>query len=338
LRTVRFLEGDTLWPYTRQTPGNDGIFGESRFLFGPGPEGSDWLVVMNELPTGYNPSFPTERTIFISGEPPTMRSFHPAFLAQFGTAISVDPTLPHPNLRWESPLVPWHAGIRAREPLRYTQALTFSALVETPSKTRLCSCICSTLTKTEGHRQRLAFVRALQQALGDRIDFFGRGFKEIADKNEALDAYRFHIAIENCRLPHYWTEKLADAFLRNCFPIYVGAPNIDAYFSPQSLATIDITDAPSAISKVAAILESDPDPRAVSYAKHRVMFEHNILARLDRLIGEIQARSEPNSEPRALLPESAFLPRGPWHRDVANALSMSVREAGRTLRRRLGLR
>jgi len=45
VRTVRFLEGETRWPYARQSPGNDGVFGDTQFLFGLGPESADWLVV-----------------------------------------------------------------------------------------------------------------------------------------------------------------------------------------------------------------------------------------------------------------------------------------------------
>ncbi len=81
-------------------------------------------------------------------------------------------------------------------------------------------------------------VRALKEILGDQLDFYGRGIRDIQDKWEAIVPYRYHIAIENSEVEHYWTEKLADSFLGGAFPFYIGAPNIHAYFEPSSLCLL----------------------------------------------------------------------------------------------------
>ena len=311
MRTVRFLEGPTMWPYARQSPKGDGVFGDTRFLFGPGNEPTDWLVVLNEIPPEQMLAYPRERTIFFTGEPPSVRTFHPDYLAQFGTIVTTDRTVGHPNVIFRAPPVPWHVGINSRNPAAYRQALTFGQLLETPPKTRLCSCICSKKAYTPGHRARLAFVKRLKQELGSQIDFFGRGFRDMQDKDEALAPYRYHIAIENCAVEDYWTEKLADAYLRNCFPIYAGAPNIGGYFDPSAMMVIDIGDPDRSISAIGELLASDTDRQsaaAIAEAKRRVLWDHNILAVVDDLAARAENSGATLSDARPLLPEAAFLP------------------------------
>ena len=169
----------------------------------------------------------------------------------------------------------------------YGAALNFADFAKTPAKSKLCSVICSNKAFTPLHRQRLAFAEKLRSAFGDRMDFFGRGFREIADKDEALADYRYHIALENSAIDHYWTEKLADPLLRGCFPIYWGAPNIESYFPADAMLTIDIARPDAALASIAALLETDADQRhraALDEARRRVLWDHNLFAILDQLI------------------------------------------------------
>ena len=318
MRTARILEGETRWPFARQTRKGDGVLDRTTFYFGPGPEPVDWLIVFNHLSPEAELSFPKQRTLFISGEPPIAKQ-DPDFLAQFGYISSVDETLPHPKLLVLPPFLPWHVGVRTREPDSYGSAMSFAELEVAPPKTRLCSCIASALNDTPGHRLRYQFVRRLRRELGDRIDFFGRGVRSIADKDRGLAPYRYHVAIENAVVPHYWTEKLADPYLRNCFPIYFGAPNIHDYFDPESLAVIDIREPAAAIDKIARILESDLDRRsaaAVDRAKRRVLNDYNMLARLDHLLSDLELVGEPLEPPAPIYSQAHFAKSSsplPWH-------------------------
>ncbi|PIT83948.1 hypothetical protein COU37_05700 [Candidatus Micrarchaeota archaeon CG10_big_fil_rev_8_21_14_0_10_45_29] len=53
---------------------------------------------------------------------------------------------------------------------------------------------------------------------------------EIKSKKEAMSGYRFCICYENQEnVPGYITEKIFDAFIAGCVPIYLGAPNIEKY-------------------------------------------------------------------------------------------------------------
>lgn len=46
---------------------------------------------------------------------------------------------------------------------------------------------------------------------------------------------RFHVAIENCRMPDYFTEKIMDCFMTEAVPIYWGCTNIKKYFNPDGM-------------------------------------------------------------------------------------------------------
>ena len=46
---------------------------------------------------------------------------------------------------------------------------------------------------------------------------------------------QFHIAIENSRHNHYFTEKIVDCFVTKTVPIYMGCTNIDKYFNPEGI-------------------------------------------------------------------------------------------------------
>ena len=60
-------------------------------------------------------------------------------------------------------------------------------------KTKLISFITSNKNFTEGHKKRLEWV----QRIGDQVDLYGRGFNEIATKEEGLCDYMFSVVIEN---------------------------------------------------------------------------------------------------------------------------------------------
>ncbi len=61
----------------------------------------------------------------------------------------------------------------------------------------------------------------------------------ITDKIEFLKNYRFSIAFENERSPGYTTEKLVDAFLSGCLPIYYGDPLVGLDFNSESFVNMD---------------------------------------------------------------------------------------------------
>lgn len=103
-------------------------------------------------------------------------------------------------------------------------------------KSKMISMIASNKNMCEGHRLRLEWV----DRIGDQVDLYGRGFNEIADKEEGLCDYMFSVAIENGQYETYFTEKILDCFATGTIPVYLGAPDIGKYFNKEGI--IDLTD------------------------------------------------------------------------------------------------
>jgi hypothetical protein len=99
-------------------------------------------------------------------------------------------------------------------------------------KSKNCSIILSGKSFLPGQQLRHAIYRQVQG-----IDAFGGGTKtgHIFDKLDSLKNYKFTFVIENCQYYNYFTEKLIDAFVTGCIPIYWGCPNIGDFFDLKGL-------------------------------------------------------------------------------------------------------
>ena len=89
---------------------------------------------------------------------------------------------------------------------------------------------------TDGQRVRLQWV----EMIGDQIDLYGRGFNEIANKEEGLCDYMFSVVVENGFYESYFTEKILDCFASGTIPVYLGSPDIGEYFNKDGI--IDLTE------------------------------------------------------------------------------------------------
>ncbi|MDR1284079.1 MAG: glycosyltransferase, partial [Opitutaceae bacterium] len=156
-----------------------------------------------------------------------------------------------------------------------------------PGKTADLATVCSDKRQRHTlHRARYEFVQTLRGLL-PQMDVFGHGVRFIEDKAEAIDPYRYHLAIENHRALHHWTEKLADPFLGLSLPIYYGCPNVADYFPEESFVEIDIRDPGEAAEVIRKAIRDDLHSRrirALSEARRRVLYDYNLFAVLSRLV------------------------------------------------------
>src|SRR5690606_32717289 len=108
-------------------------------------------------------------------------------------------------------------------------------------------------------------------------------------KNEALDSFRYHVAIENHVCPHHWTEKLADSFLGMCLPFYHGAPNAAEYFPPESFSSINIHNFDETLARIRQAIRDNEYERwlpAIREARRLVLERYSTFPQLARLIEE----------------------------------------------------
>jgi hypothetical protein len=199
------------------------------------------------------------------------------YLNQFGTIIAPDARIRHRNLLFQQFGQVWHIE------KDYDELLSMPP----PPKPKLMAAVTSAKSDLPGHQQRLHLLAILKEHFGENLDHFGRGINEIENKWDAIGPYQYHLTLENGQWPHYWTEKLADAYLGWSMPIYVGAPNIFDYFAPESMLVIDPKRPYEAIEKIERAIQQDAWTQAlpsISEARQKVLKEYHLYAILSKLV------------------------------------------------------
>lgn len=105
-----------------------------------------------------------------------------------------------------------------------------------PEKTKDISMVCSNKTFCEGHRQRNEIAKALKGVTDTYGQFDGGAF---CDFKDFLEGYRFNVAMENCSIGYYFSEKLCNCFASRIIPIYWGCPNIGEYFDTSGMILLE---------------------------------------------------------------------------------------------------
>lgn len=257
------------------------------FVLDPAARNYDWFVVYDELPRrgGEKLSLneetlacPASNTILLTYEPSSIRYFGSDYLAQFAHVLtSHEPdSLRHPGRRDMPPVGVWYYG-GVDDALRHP---------EPPEKTvGLTAFMSGKQVKHTLAYRRYVFLDRLAAELPD-MEQYGRDFRPVEKKAEALDPCRYTVAVENHIGPHHWTEKLSDAFLGYCLPLYAGCPNAADYFPEESFIPLDIDDpggAAAIIRQVMADGEYEKRLPAIVEARRRVMEEFT----LPNFIGDV---------------------------------------------------
>lgn len=289
---VKFLAkssgGDPTDYWRRFLPACESRQGDVEFLFRPDCRDYDWLVVYDDLPAVGDERFtlwreelacPRDNTLLITGEPATIKVYGKTFLAQFGHVLtSQEPwAVPHPRPIFSQCGLLWFYGKTHRQ-----------TAAEFPSeKSHVISTVCSAKRQRHTlHALRHEFTRRLAAQLPE-LEVFGHGHRFIASKAEALDPFRYHLAIENHRAKHHWTEKLADAFLGGCLPIYFGCPNVFEYFPEDSLIPIGLDDFDASLETIRRAIADHAYQKclpAIREARRLVLEEYSTFPMLARLI------------------------------------------------------
>jgi hypothetical protein len=148
----------------------------------------------------------------------------------------------------------------------------------------------------DGHILRMDFLEALTDYDSEILDLYGRGmfsgsyyYGEIEDKWDGLAEYRYSLTIENYKGPNYFSEKITDALLSWCMPIYWGCTNLNEFLPKDSFVEIDIED-PDAPARVKEIVESDlreENLEAISEARDLLLNEYQIWPTVEKCIDQL---------------------------------------------------
>ena len=334
---VKFLtknsEADVTSIWRCYLPGNNPLVGHCRFIFDRNVRDYDWLVVYDDLPSINGERFskweevlacPRARTVLVTSEPSSIKIYGRGFLKQFGWVLTS-----------QEPWIIDHLGTIREQPglVRFYEGDHDIIAAQEPSKkTSLISTVCSSKQQRHTlHRARYAFTQRLKIAMPE-LEIFGHGVRPIKQKNEALDSFRYHVAIENHIAPHHWTEKLSDSFLGLCLPFYHGCPNVDDYFPPGSVIPINIHDFDGTVRIIKDAMASGQYERRLDLileARQRVLTKHGTFPRLARLIEyrvDLPATSSTTHE--------TILSRHAWrHASLGHTLAFATERAQITLAR-----
>ena len=238
------------------SPGSRCEWGRCQFLLNPpsGTQADFWIVAGNARPTDSMFCSP-QNTLFIAAEPLEKKVYPLKYYRQFHWLVDSHDKSRHPRLTQDALGLCWHIGLTQPQN-KYSFGYDHLASIQMPEKQNRISVVCSNNRFTPGQCLRLDFLAEAKRQLGDRIVHFGRGFEPVADKLDAILPYRFHLALENCQLPNYWSEKIADAYLGWAFPVYVGCPNLEQFLPASSFRRIDPAKPEESIEMLRTLLET----------------------------------------------------------------------------------
>jgi hypothetical protein len=298
MKIIKFLcnsyQRDAIAAWRRQLPDAAPTWGDCEFTFDPHTREYDWLIVYDRFPSVSGERFslwreelacPPENTVFITVEPSSIKSYEPVFLRQFGHVLTGhEPwSIDQPGVIRSQPALRWfygHGG-RALKTLDQMRAET------PPAKPLPISTVCSSKQQKHTlHQKRYEFTQRLKQAMPG-LDVFGHGVRPMRDKAEALDPYRYHLAIENHRCDHHWTEKIADAFLGWTLPFYYGCTNLKDYFPEESFIEIDIDDVKGTLATLQRVIawgEYEKRLPAIAESRNLVLQRYNLFAVLADIV------------------------------------------------------
>ncbi len=285
-------------PIIRQIPELKSTWGNYEFFVNTTINACDYWFIYDGLLQKETVSCPPENVILITAEPDTIRKYDTQFLKQFGGVITSQRQIEHPNVLLQQQGQTWDFGINYdKNSPHYLKYLSYEKIAQpiTEPKEKTLSIIASNKALTPGHKNRLAFIDLLKKELGDSFDIFGARINHIADKRDAIVPYKYVLAIENSSIPHYWTEKLADVFLGEAYPIYYGCPNIYDYFPQESLTVIDINEPEAAIATIKKIIANnvyEKNKSAIAQAKKLILEKYNLFALMSKYAESHPSNSE----------------------------------------------
>jgi hypothetical protein len=292
-----------------------------QFLFDDNVKQADaWFVVEDVKKEGERCFVPAEQVHFLGAETswPQSHFLRPqgaAFLSQFARVHSSFPNA-HPAASSAPPFLPWmvNAGhTTIFEP--HSRDLNFLTKLRHTPNTKPLSVFCSSKTFTEDHRLRFEFVKHLKSELGDDLDWFGIGVREIPEKWDGLASYERTIVLENRSDRGVFSEKILDPFLSLTQPIYWGAPDIGQFLPVDESHQIDIRDFRGAVRQIQQILKhpiTAGDAEVLLQGKSRVLSELHFLRRIARLAKATQISGGSSKQQLISIRNSSkFLDRSP---------------------------
>lgn len=283
----------------RQLPISFGYtWGNCEFIFDDEQE-YDYFVILDSLDNEVLCNVDKQHRLLFLGEPPFIKQYNRQYLNQFGYVFTCNKTLIRERGALRSyPLLPWMLGMsfsknshKTEVGVPYMTYDDFKALREDGHRLNKCCLITSNKKFTRGHRDRVRFADYVLEHCSDIIDVYGNGYNPIPDKFDVLKRYKYAIVIENCRYPDYWTEKLGDCYMAECYPLYHGCLNINEYFSSKSYTIIDVRNIEATIDTIRKALSNEvfeKEKESLEQSKLSVLNTYNIFPQINKIVNDLE--------------------------------------------------
>jgi hypothetical protein len=247
---------------------------------------ADYFIVIEEAPKELLEKLPKDRTICFPSEPPSLRKVKDYEKYDFKYVFTYEN----------------HHHIF--EALFFIGGdYQFYNNLEIPYKTKLCSIVISNKELTYGHKLRTLFIKYFCNKYPGMLDVYGTGWKYelgssykgylhkgnnegLPTKYDGLINYKYSLVMENCSINNYFTEKITDAYLCWCMPIYYGCKNIHEYFPEDSYYLINPYD-DDALEKLVEIINrpiTEKNIAAIKIARNLCLNNYNVWNCVNNII------------------------------------------------------
>lgn len=309
--------------FLKQAPGNSPHVRKVSFTFGTTvPDDVDVLICINRASYTIKTYVPKDRAIFLAAEPDVIHPFSRRFLEQYGLVLTTTKKTLGTEKRYRAVCWQWFVGYDFSGRGEHRGYDWFKALKKPQTKEDKIAIVTSNKVYTEYHRKRMHLVNTLIEKIPDHIVLYGRGFKTIDDKADALLPYKFNLAVENGEGPHVWTEKLTDPWLCWSFPFYAGCSNVADYFPQDAFETINLDDPVAEAERMVKEMENgrwEAALPAIANARKKVLEEENIMILMANLALEVANRSTAlrSSRPNYIWSERSLWPEAGCRGSIA---------------------
>lgn len=146
------------------------------------------------------------------------------------------------------------------------------------------SYICGKKYLIEGHKLRHKIFNIKDSITNIPLQWY---YTTGEPKSVCFENAMFHLAVENSRHKHYFTEKITDAFMSKTVPIYWGCSNLGDYFDMRGVITFeDEKELPSLLN---SLTEEDYWSRKkyIEFNYERALYWNEWHTRLIALLQEI---------------------------------------------------
>ena len=279
--------------YFRQSPGSSSIIEGVRFTVGLDvPDDIDVLIVVGRGSFSIPTNLPRERIIFCEVEPDEKNPRNSRFLNQFGIVITSSCQKLTTEKWHQCNFNEWFVGIDfSNEKNNKTKNYNWFLNLD-PYEYKLndkISVVTSNRNKKNRpyYEKRLKFIRELQNLIPDHLEIYGRGFRSIGDKADAILPNKYHLALENCSGKFTWTEKIADPILCWAYTFYFGCTNLEDDIPKDSFSYIDLADPRTSAEMMVQCLQNKQWEKSLTSLKKSrelILHKYNIMFRFTNLV------------------------------------------------------